>query len=99
MDHSTYEIPLTAEGRRRVQACSYILCYSRRQYVRFVAAQDFTTAIREHIRAFELFQGLPAPASTTTWSLFLLFGEGHYFFFKYFSYSGGTANVMVKVNT
>jgi transposase len=60
MDYSTYVIPFTAEGRRRVQAFSYILCYSRRQYVRFVETQDFTTTIREHIRAFELFQGLPA---------------------------------------
>ena len=28
--------------------------------MRFVETQDFTTAIHEHIRAFELFQGLPA---------------------------------------
>lgn len=60
MDYSSYEIPFTAEGRRRVHAFSYILSYSRRQYVRFVESQDFTTTIREHIRAFELFQGLPA---------------------------------------
>jgi transposase len=60
MDYSTYEIPFTAEGRRRVQAFSFILGYSRRQYVRFVENQDFTTTIREHVRAFELFQGLPA---------------------------------------
>jgi transposase len=60
MDYSTYEIPFTAEGRRRVQAFSYILCYSRRQYVRFVETQDFTTTLREHVRAFEYFQGLAA---------------------------------------
>jgi transposase len=60
MDYSTYEIPFTAQGRRRVHAFSYVLSYSRRQYVRFVETQDFTTTIREHIRAFELFQGLPA---------------------------------------
>jgi transposase len=60
MDYSTYEIPFTAEGRRRVHAFSYILCYSHRQYVRFVETQDFTTTVREHIRAFDLFQGLPA---------------------------------------
>ncbi|HSB12962.1 MAG TPA: IS21 family transposase, partial [Bryobacteraceae bacterium] len=57
---STYEIPFTAEGRRRVQAFSFILGYSRRQYIRFVENQDFTTTIREHVRAFQLFQGLPA---------------------------------------
>src|SRR5206468_9005296 len=60
MDYSTYDIPFSAEGRRRVHAFSYVLSYSRRQYLRFVESQDFTTTMREHIRAFELFQGLPA---------------------------------------
>jgi transposase len=60
MDFSPYDIPFTAEGRRRVHAFSYILGYSRRQYVRFVESQDFTTTIREHVRAFEYFQGLAA---------------------------------------
>jgi len=52
MDYSPYDIDFTAEGRRRVHAFSYILGYSRRQFVRFVEKQDFTTTIREHIRAF-----------------------------------------------
>lgn len=60
MDFSSYEILFTAEGRRRVHAFSYILSYSRRQYVRFVECQDFTTTIREHVRAFEYFEGLAA---------------------------------------
>jgi transposase len=60
MDYSTYEIPFTVEGRRRVHAFSYILSYSRRQYVRFVESQDFTTTIREHVRAFEYLQGAAA---------------------------------------
>jgi len=60
MDYSTYEIPFTAEGRLRVHAFSYVLSYSRRQYLRFVEAQDFTTTIREHVRAFDYFQGLAA---------------------------------------
>jgi transposase len=60
MDYSTYEIPFTAEGRRRVHAFSYILSYSRRQYVRFVESQDFTTTLREHVRAFEYLQGAAA---------------------------------------
>jgi len=60
MDYSPYDIPFSAEGRRRVHAFSYILSYSRRQYVRFVESQDFTTTIREHVRAFEYFQGLAA---------------------------------------
>ncbi|MCC6394102.1 MAG: IS21 family transposase [Bryobacterales bacterium] len=60
MDYSPYDIDFTAEGRRRVHAFSYVLAYSRRQYVRFVDKQDFTTTIREHVRAFEHFQGLAA---------------------------------------
>lgn len=60
MDYSPYEIPFTAEGRRRVHAFSYLLSYSRRQYVRFVEKQDFTTTIREHVRAFEYLEGLAA---------------------------------------
>jgi transposase len=60
MDYSPYDIPFSAEGRRRVHAFSYVLSYSRRQYVRFVESQDFTTTIREHTRAFEYFQGLAA---------------------------------------
>jgi hypothetical protein len=60
MDYSPYEIAFTAEGRRRVHAFSYILAYSRRQYVRFVETQDFATTIREHVRAFEYLGGLAA---------------------------------------
>src|SRR2546425_6853472 len=60
MDYSPYEIAFTAEGRRRVHAFSYILSYSRRQYVRFVETQDFATTIREHVRAFEYLGGLAA---------------------------------------
>jgi len=60
MDYSPYEIAFSAEGRRRVHAFSYVLSYSRRQYLRFVETQDFTTTIREHVRAFEHFQGLAA---------------------------------------
>jgi|GEM_PF-3005941 len=52
MDYSPYEIAFTAEGRRRVHAFSYVLGYSRRQYLRFVETQDFSTTIREHVRAF-----------------------------------------------
>jgi transposase len=60
MDYSPYDIPFSGEGRRRVHAFSYVLSYSRRQYLRFVELQDFTTTIREHVRAFEYFQGLAA---------------------------------------
>jgi transposase len=60
MDFSPYDIAFTAEGRRRVHAFSYILAYSRRQYVRFVETQDFATTIREHVRAFAYLGGLAA---------------------------------------
>jgi len=60
MDYSPYDIDFTAEGSRRVHAFSYILAYSRRQYVRFVEKQDFATTIREHVRAFEYLGGLAA---------------------------------------
>ena len=60
MDYSPYDIAFTAEGRRRVHAFSYLLAYSRLQYVRFVETQDFATTIREHVRAFEYFDGLAA---------------------------------------
>jgi transposase len=60
MDYSTYDIDFSAEGRRRVHLFSYVLSYSRRAYLRFVEAQDFTTTIREHVRAFEYLQGVAA---------------------------------------
>ena len=60
MDYSTYDIDFTSEGRRRVYAFSYMLGYSRRQYVHFVESQDFATTIRQHIRAFEHMGGVAA---------------------------------------
>src|SRR4051794_2457106 len=60
MDYSTYDIDFTGEGRRRVHLFSYLLSYSRRQYLRFVEAQDLPTTLREHIRAFEHLGGVAA---------------------------------------
>ena len=60
MDYSTYDIDFTEEGRRRVYLFSYVLSYSRRAYMRFVESMDFTTTIREHVRAFEYLQGVAA---------------------------------------
>ena len=48
------------KGGGRVYVFSYILSNSSRQYLRFVESQDFTTTIREHVRAFAYFQGLAA---------------------------------------
>jgi transposase len=60
MDYGTYELDFSQEGRRRVNLFSYILGYSRRQYLRFVESQDFETTVREHIRAFEYLGGVAA---------------------------------------
>jgi transposase len=60
MDYAVYEIAFTEEGRRRVNLFSYVLGYSRRQYLRFVESQDFETTIREHVRGFEHLGGVAA---------------------------------------
>jgi hypothetical protein len=60
MDYSTYDIDFTAVGRRRVHLFSYLLGYSRRQYLRFVESQDLPTTLREHVRAFEHLGGVAA---------------------------------------
>jgi transposase len=60
MDYATYDLDFTVEGRRRVYAFSYVLGYSRRQYLRFVEAQDFATTLREHVRAFAHLRGVAA---------------------------------------
>ena len=60
MDYSVYDIDFTGEGRRRVYAFSYVLGYSRRQYVRFVECQDMATTLREHTRAFTHLGGVAA---------------------------------------
>lgn len=60
MDYAVYDIEFTEEGRRRVNLFSYILGYSRRQYLRFVESQDFETTIREHVRAFTHLGGVAA---------------------------------------
>ena len=60
MDYAVYDIDFTSEGRRRVYLFSYILGYSRRQYLRFVESQDFATTVREHVRAFAHLGGVAA---------------------------------------
>jgi len=60
MDYSTYDLDFTEGGRRRVHLFSYVLSYSRRAYLRFVETQDFTTTLREHVRAFEHLGGVAA---------------------------------------
>ena len=52
MDFGVYDLDFTREGRRRVHLFSYLLGYSRRQYLRFVEAMDLPTTLREHVNAF-----------------------------------------------
>lgn len=60
MDWAVYTIDFTDEGRRRVNLFSYVLGYSRRQYLHFTDGQDMTALRREHVRAFEHLQGVAA---------------------------------------
>jgi transposase len=60
MDYATYDLDFTADGRHRIHAFSYVLGYSRRQYLHFVESQDFSTTVREHVRAFEHLRGVAA---------------------------------------
>ena len=60
MDWSTYTIEFTQEGRRRVELFSYILGYSRRQYIHFTERQDFDSTVRQHVAAFEHLGGAAA---------------------------------------
>jgi transposase len=58
MDYGVYDLDFTREGRRRVYLFSYLLGYSRRQYLRFVEAMDLATTLREHVHAFHHLGGV-----------------------------------------
>lgn len=60
MDWAVYTLDFSQEGRRKVNLFSYVLGYSRRQYIHFTASQDLETTLREHVRAFEHLQGVAA---------------------------------------
>jgi len=58
MDHGVYDLDFTREGRRRVYLFSYLLGYSRRQYLRFGEAMDLVTTLRHHVQAFHHLGGV-----------------------------------------
>jgi len=58
MDYGVYDLDFTREGRRRVYLFSYLLAYSRRQYLHWVEAMDLTTTLREHVQAFRSLGGV-----------------------------------------
>lgn len=60
MDWSVYDIDFSGEGRRRVNLFSYLLGYSRRQYLCFTERQDFDATVRRHVCAFRHLGGLAA---------------------------------------
>ena len=59
MDWSPYTIPFTRTGKSQVQCFSYILGFSRRQYIDFTEHRDFYTLIRRHQDAFQYYGGVP----------------------------------------
>ena len=60
MDWSPYTLSYTTGVRQKVQCFSYILGFSRRQFIDFTPRRDFFTLIRRHLDAFAHFQGVPA---------------------------------------
>jgi len=58
MDFGVYDLDFTREGRRRVYLFSYLLGYSRRQYLRWVESMDLRTTLREHVHAFHHLGGV-----------------------------------------
>jgi transposase len=59
MDWSPYTIPFTRTGKCGVQCFSYILGFSRRQYIDFTIRRDFYSLIRRHQDAFQYYGGVP----------------------------------------
>jgi transposase len=60
MDYASYTIPFTEAGPRRLHLFSYLLGYSRRQYLHWVERQDFDTTVRQHLAAFAHLGGVAA---------------------------------------
>jgi transposase len=58
MDFGVYDLDFSREGRRRVYLFSYVLAYSRRQYLRWVESMDLLTTLREHVHAFRHLGGV-----------------------------------------
>ena len=59
MDWSPYPIRFTRSGKATVLCFSYILAFSRRQYIDFTYHRDFHTLIRRHRDAFDFLDGVP----------------------------------------
>jgi len=78
MDWSPYTLCFE-DGRKATVLCfSYILGYSRRQYIDFTLRRDFHTMIRRHRDAFEYFGGVPKHCLYDGEKTVLLRWEGGY---------------------
>ena len=58
-DWSPYKIDFTKTGRQEVQCFGLILSFSRRHLISFTERSDYYTLIRQHVAAFERFDGVP----------------------------------------
>lgn len=58
MDWSPYTIRFTKDGKKTVLCFSYILAFSRRQYIDFTQDRKLHTLIRRHQDAFDYFDGV-----------------------------------------
>lgn len=58
MDWSPYTINFTHADKAKVNCFSYILGFSRRQYIDFTPRRDFYTLIRRHQDTFQHFDGM-----------------------------------------
>jgi transposase len=59
MDWSPYTLPFIRTGKSQVLCFSYILGFSRRQYIDFTTSRDFYSLIRRHQDAFQYYGGVP----------------------------------------
>jgi transposase len=59
MDWSPYTLRFTRTGKAEVLCFSYILGFSRRQFIAFTLKRDFFTLIRRHQDAFDHYGGVP----------------------------------------
>jgi transposase len=59
MDWSPYTLPFARSGKAEILCFSYILGFSRRQYIDFTTDRKFFTLIRRHQDAFRHFEGVP----------------------------------------
>jgi transposase len=59
MDWSPYTIPFGRTGKATVECFSYILGFSRRQFIDMTPNRQFHTLIRRHRDTFEHYRGVP----------------------------------------